>query len=197
MKETFGKYLTTRPVSFGDEKFLLEVVDFLTLMIECSKESNLPWIKDLVDIFSNKIGVLSNILTRASGSPTHQFLVSKSNEKVEKLLSSLLVRISSKDREEIENNLFETLVETKPVLNVYLLKLLSEMTLVEHNGSSVEQTTFDLFSKMLKQRLSSLRMKPDLFSESGSHLWTLICLHNLVSPLQHPDFKLQIDVIDV
>ena len=185
MKESFGKFLTTRPCSYNDEKLFLEIVDFLTLMLECSKDFDLPWIKNLIEIVSINFGVFSRIILRSEVDCGQQFLVPKGQEKVENLMSCFIAKMPQKDRKELKKILIENFVESKSNFNIFLLKVLSELTVSEKDSNnSVEQKLHDQFFEILVEEFVATKLKSDILDKSGLCLWMTICVYNLVSFLK-------------
>jgi len=84
LKETFGKFLTSRPVSFSDEKLFVEVIEFL---IKISKRSSreASWLNYLIENAISHQSVCLHFLTRKTTACGHDFMVKKGKDETDRL----------------------------------------------------------------------------------------------------------------
>ena len=185
MSESLGKFLTTRPISYNDEKRLLDIVDFATLMLKYSADAVLlPWFDYLVETVSVKHGVVFQFLSRQSTDTSSQFfMVDKGHEKVGRLFLLLASKLTGTKKAEFGINLIENVLSSGAIFNLWLLKVIAAVTcqkfsLIESNLTE-SRLVENLFSVIVEQ-VSGLRWKPEVFDNSGLHLWAGVILHNLV-----------------
>jgi len=179
LRESFGKHLTTRSMSYNDEKLLLEVAEFVCLLLKFSADLDMSWAKYLIDIAATKNGVFFHSLARTNTEYGQPFLISKGHEKIGTLMLTLIARMSIERRKEIGKNFFENMIESRPTLNIWLLKVLAGLTLFEP-GKSFEQNCVGQIMSIIVDQLRHLRLKSEVFDQCALHLWSAINLHNLV-----------------
>jgi hypothetical protein len=186
MRESFSKFLTTKPTSsYQDEKLLLEIFEFISLMLNVTNQEDdkVPWIDDIVEMATIKSGVIHHFLTRSVAECRKTFLVAKGYEKIGLFLTSLFTQVVTKEkRKKLEQFLIETFVETRPSLNLWLLKVLAVATV-----SSEIKPESETLSILVEQVIGGFGdRRQDLLDRSGLYLWAAINIQNLVSKQQTP-----------
>jgi hypothetical protein len=76
LKETFGKYLTSKPMSFNDEKLFIEVTEFLTNLYQ-KVNYEASWANYLNEKITAHFGVCWHFLTRTATQCGQEFMVKK------------------------------------------------------------------------------------------------------------------------
>ena len=185
MRESLGKFLTTKPMSYNDEKVYLEILDFATVMLKVSADVDLPWFDYLVETVSIKSGVAFLFLSRTDilHTGSQSFMVAKGHEKVGHLFLTLNSKLTETKKTDFGVSLIENVISSGAHLNLWLLKVIGALTcqkfsLVENNLTE-SRLIENIFSVVVDQA-SGLRWKPEVFDCSGIHLWSGVILHNLV-----------------
>lgn len=76
LKETFGKYLTSRPMSFSDEKLFIEVIEFITNLFQ-KLQDEISWANYIYEKVTAHFGVCVHFLTRTTTQCGQEFMIKK------------------------------------------------------------------------------------------------------------------------
>lgn len=186
LKDTLGKFLTQKPMSYRDEKLLFCSIEFITQLLKKVTDQTI-WIDYIVEMASLPNGVILHFLMRSNTGSKHAFMVKKGHERIGLFLEALCSVVSADDLSRVLQGIMEAISAHQPAKNLWILRVLGLLTL---NYSDPQLLNF-----ICSQERDDKEMKPELFQNSCNHLWAAINVHNMLSSNTSDEALAKVEVI--